>query len=73
MKSKDIPIRQGFPYAVRMEYGAHPAHDVLKWCTEHLGSLNYEYCDWMVSPSYNDDTYYFKKEKHKNWFILRWQ
>lgn len=59
-----------YPYDVPMAWNAHSADEVIAWCNEQFGySL---YSDWMVNPAWNVDTYSFRTEAHRNWFIMRW-
>lgn len=53
-------IKKNFPY---WQYnGVAPFDDVLDWCEEHLGN------DWI----WNFETIYFKHERDRTAFMLRW-
>lgn len=46
--------------------------EIAKWCDDTFGVDNWHE-SWAVLTSHNyDHIYRFKKEEHKNWFLLRW-
>jgi hypothetical protein len=63
----------------------HLQREMMAWCTEHIGK-NPNYCDWAYSEPQNweglgnwcvtsmfgNTFFYFKEEKYKTAFVLRW-
>lgn len=49
------------------------SHQIDSWCLKHFGNCNWSHSDlgcldWVAE----NRVYYFKYEKDRNWFALRW-
>jgi hypothetical protein len=46
--------------------------EVYKWCCEQFGDRNDRYNNPRWDANYFKHTYWFKFEKDRDWFVLRW-